>query len=141
MILVAIESPYAGRLGPDFAKDEARNVLYLKACIQDCLARGESPYASHEMFTRALADSDPVQRKLGIEAGMYWAAKAESRILYLDRGLSPGMILGLKEAIRLKQTVVVRGLAAWRGPLRVQALRALNGYLDKVECSVNWAGF
>lgn len=62
--LVIIESPYKG--------DVERNKLYLRACIRDCLSRGESPYASHRMLTDALDDDNPEERKLGIEAGLAW---------------------------------------------------------------------
>lgn len=141
MILVAIESPYAGRLGPDFAQDEARNVLYLKHAIQDCLARGESPYASHEMFTRALADGDPEQRAKGIAAGFYWARQASYRVLYLDRGFTPGMQAGLEDAVAHKQPIVLRGLAEWRSHMRLEALRKLQNHLDGVTVDIDWSGF
>ena len=39
MILVVIESPYAG--------DVEANVAYAKRCVLDCLRLGEAPYASH----------------------------------------------------------------------------------------------
>lgn len=39
---VVIESPYAGGMAT-----RARNVLYARACVIDCLSRGDSPYASH----------------------------------------------------------------------------------------------
>ena len=42
MRLVILESPYAGR-------DQAEihgNVLYARACLRDCLLRGEAPLAS-----------------------------------------------------------------------------------------------
>lgn len=141
MILVAIESPYAGRIGPDFAADEARNVLYLKHAIQDCLRRGETPYASHEMFTRALADSVPAQRKLGIEAGFYWARLASYRVLYLDRGFSEGMRLGMEDAQAHKQPIMIRGLVAWRSHMRLEALRKLQNHLDGITVDIDWQGF
>lgn len=64
MKLVIIESPYKG--------DVERNKLYLRACIRDCINRGESPYASHRMLTDALDDTDPVERAIGIKAGLSW---------------------------------------------------------------------
>ena len=45
MRLVILESPYAG--------DLVRNAEYLSACIRDCIARQESPYASHRMLTES----------------------------------------------------------------------------------------
>lgn len=44
MILVIIESPYAG--------DVDRNLEYLRAAMRDCLKRGEAPFASHALYTQ-----------------------------------------------------------------------------------------
>ena len=78
-----IESPYQG--------DVARNKVYLQQCIRDCLRRGESPYASHQMLTDALDDRDPKDRALAIEAGLHWRRKADHRAFYVDYGWSQGM--------------------------------------------------
>lgn len=83
MKLVIIESPYKG--------DVARNKRYLQACIRDCLRRGESPYASHQMLTDALDDKDPEQRNLGIEAGLSWR-RARQAILVDDSDAEIGTL-------------------------------------------------
>ena len=44
MRLVYVESPYAG--------DVERNVQYARACLADCLRRGEAPFASHLLYTQ-----------------------------------------------------------------------------------------
>jgi hypothetical protein len=59
---VIIESPYAGCV--------ALHEAYLQACIRDCLRRNETPYASHQMLTKALNDLVPEERELGISAGL-----------------------------------------------------------------------
>jgi hypothetical protein len=102
--LVCVESPFAG--------DVAGNTGYLKRCIRNCLDRGESPYASHLFFTQEglLDDDKPFERKLGIEAGFAWAAKAHTRALYIDRGISVGMAYGVLHAYRLAQFIEVRSL-------------------------------
>jgi len=84
MKLVVIESPFAG--------DNEANLVYLDRCIRDCLNRGESPYASHKMLTTALNDLIPEQRALGIQAGLAWRRRADSRIFYVDLGWSGGML-------------------------------------------------
>ena len=63
MRLVILESPYAG--------DIERNVAYARECIRDCLLRGESPIASHLLFTQPgiLRDDVPAERELSIAAG------------------------------------------------------------------------
>lgn len=85
MQLVVVESPYAG--------DVERNLKYARACMRDCLIRGEAPIASHLLYTQSgiLDDNDPEQRKQGIEAGFAWAAHAERRMFYVDLGWSRGM--------------------------------------------------
>lgn len=92
MRLVIVESPYAG--------DIDCNMRYLRACLADCLARGEAPFASHALYTQpgVLDDSDPAQRKLGIDAGFAWRSMAEATVVYTDRGVSRGMIAGIKHA-------------------------------------------
>ena len=77
MKLVVVESPLAG--------DVERNVAYAKQAGMDCLRRGEAPYASHLFFffffffaqEGILDDCDMTQRKLGMEAGFTWGAKAD----------------------------------------------------------------
>ncbi len=103
MKLIIIESPFKG--------DVARNKRYLRACIRDCLSRGESPYASHRMLTDALDDDIPEERELGIEAGLAWRRAGVmqegivqeldnfepiAHALYIDLGHSSGMLRAKK---------------------------------------------
>jgi hypothetical protein len=87
-IFVVIESPY----GSDDDAVVAENVKYLDRCILDCLARGETPYASHKMLTTALDDRNPKQRALGIAAWLAVRRIAVRRVFYTDRGWSDGML-------------------------------------------------
>lgn len=80
---VIIESPYAG--------DIEANTYYLHEACMDCLRRGESPYASHGFFVHFLDDTNPEERKLGIEAGLAWGDVADAVVVYGDRGVSKGM--------------------------------------------------
>jgi hypothetical protein len=102
MTPVVIETPYAG--------DVTGNLAYLWECCKDALSRGESPYASHGFFTQFLDDTNPEERKTGIEAGFVWGALACTRVFYVDLGVSSGMRKGFEEAIRLKQRIVIRSL-------------------------------
>lgn len=101
---VVIESPYAG--------DVAENLAYAKRCVIDCLRRGESPYASHLFFTQdgILDDLKPEERRLGIEAGFAWGAAADRVAVYVDRGISGGMRLGIEKARSRGIHVQVRAL-------------------------------
>ena len=87
--VVVIESPYAGNV--------ALNRAYLQEAILDCLERGESPYASHQMLTDALDDLKPVERARGIAAGLYFrevliGAVGAPAVYYTDLGWSVGML-------------------------------------------------
>lgn len=89
MKLVLLETPYAG--------DVEQNVAYARACMRDCLQRGEAPFASHLLYTQAgiLDDEISEERNLGIEAGLLWGAKADYTVVYTDLGISSGMRRGI----------------------------------------------
>lgn len=108
MIPVIIESPFAG--------DVENNIRYAKLCVRDCLARGESPYASHLFFTQAgiLDDTNPSERKLGMEAGFLWARFAHKIAVYTDLGVSSGMLAGIARHSALGIPVEFRTLDNWR---------------------------
>lgn len=74
-------------------KEAARNARYLDAALLDCLRRGEAPFASHAIYTRAgvLDDMKPDERSLGIVAGFAWRKVAHLTAFYVDLGWSPGM--------------------------------------------------
>lgn len=104
MRTVCIESPLAG--------NATLNLAYAKACVHDCFTRGESPYASHLLLAQEgiLDDMKPEERKLGIEAGFCWSAKADAVVVYIDRGVSSGMRLGIRRAVDAGQPLEVRSL-------------------------------
>lgn len=106
MRLVIIESPLGGN--PDTM---SRNRRYARACLLDCLNRGEAPYASHLLYTQVLDDNIPAHRTLGIEAGLAWGAKADSTVVYKDLGISKGMQQGIERASREGRTIEYRTLA------------------------------
>ncbi len=104
MRLVIVESPYAG--------DIERNLRYLRACLRDCLMRGEAPFASHALYTQpgVLDDNDRAQRALGMDAGFAWGREAYATVVYADLGLSGGMKAGIDSALYMKRTVETRYL-------------------------------
>jgi hypothetical protein len=101
---VVIESPYAG--------DVTRNLEYLRACMHDCLMRGEAPYASHGLYTQpgVLDDSIPKERRLGIEAGFMWRDASDYTVVYTDYGITKGMAYGIDHAIDTGHPVEYRRL-------------------------------
>lgn len=104
MIKVIIESPYAG--------DIERNKQYARACMKDCLERGEAPLASHLLYTQPgiLNDSDPIEREWGIEAGLIWGKCADLTVVYTDLGISIGMQYGIKAAEDANRRIEYRSL-------------------------------
>lgn len=106
MRLVILESPYAGEV--------ERNVSFARACLRDCLLRGEAPFASHLLYTQpgCLSDELPAERKLGIEAGLEWGKMADRTVVYTDRGISPGMEAGIRAAEDAGRPVEYRLLGA-----------------------------
>lgn len=99
---VIVESPYAG--------DIEGNLKYVRECMADCIRRGEAPFASHALYTQPgiLNDADPAERLLGIQAGFAWRSAATKTVVYLDRGISRGMQMGIEDAERLGHTIEYR---------------------------------
>jgi hypothetical protein len=114
MRLVIVESPFAG--------DVQRNLEYARACMKDCLHRGEAPFASHTIYTQpgVLNDDDPGERTYGIKAGLAWGAKADATVVYVDFGISRGMELGIKNAQIMGRPIEYRSLFTGEAPLPVE---------------------
>lgn len=100
--LVLVESPFAG-MGDNFLTqwaDGKMNRAYLERCIRHCVDRGDSPYASHKMLTIALNDFIPAERFRGMQAGLAWSRAVDAVVVYIDRGVSGGMLFGIDRAIK-----------------------------------------
>lgn len=104
-MIVVIESPYAG--------DVDLHIAYLRACIRDSLLRGESPMASHGLYTQpgVLDDCVPAEREHGIEAGLRLYDVAGKGAVYQDLGISDGMRRGVARASKLGVRVEYRRIA------------------------------
>lgn len=118
MRLVVVESPYAG--------DIDRNLAYLRACLHDCLLRGEAPFASHAIYTQVgvLDDEKPDERLLGIQAGFAWGDKADATVVYTDLGISEGMKDGIKRAQDACRPVEMRRLTEKKARSRTSRKRS-----------------
>lgn len=108
MTRVVIESP----LGAPTRDEIEANKDYARACVRDCLRRGEAPYASHLFFDQKgiLDDTVPDERALGIQAGFAWGDAAEKTVVYTDRGISKGMLLGIARSMDMGRPVEYRTL-------------------------------
>lgn len=89
---VILESPYAG--------DVEANVEYARRCVRDSLSRGEAPIASHLLYTQpgVLRDEIAFERQWGIDAGLAWRPVADASVVYIDRGVTRGMMYGIAAA-------------------------------------------
>lgn len=104
---VIVESPFAG----GFA-----NVKYARECVRDCIQRGESPFASHLLYTQKglLDDSKPEERKLGIDAAIGWLQVADYVVVYMDLGVTAGMVIGIIRAAKLEKPIRLRWIRSAR---------------------------
>lgn len=114
--------------------EEADNVAYARACMRDCLHRGEAPYASHLLYTQpgVLDDSVPEERAHGIEAGLVWKRSAEASIVYCDRGITDGMVLGIQLSQKIGQAVEYRQLGGQWAIMEIAAM-SLDELLDELK--------
>ena len=111
---VVLESPFAA----DTEESVQRNVDYARAACHDALVNhGEIPFASHIKYTQPgiLDDTIPWERALGISAGLAEGLLATRTVLYVDRGVSSGMLKGIEAALKAGRTVVLRSLPGWQG--------------------------
>ena len=127
---VNLESPYAKRCvcndlqhadrrpPPCAPQDqvEAEHLPYARAAIRDMVVRfKEAPIASHLLFTQKgiLDDTNREERALGITAGLCWNSCAEATVVYIDYGISAGMVMGIQAAHALQRPVEYRSLKAF----------------------------
>lgn len=97
--LTVLESPYRGwgATREEIAHNVELNLTYARLCLRDSIQRGESPIASHLLYTQphVLDDSKPEERKLGLMCGLLWIPACDYGIFYTDRGWSSGMLESL----------------------------------------------
>lgn len=114
--IAIIESPFAG--------DVERNLAYARAAMADCINRGETPLASHLLYTQAgvLRDDLARERALGIDMGFQFWEYAERICFYVDLGWSRGMnaakdrfLRGLEEdgVLEMEERSIPGWINAW----------------------------
>jgi len=101
-MLVVIESPYKGKV--------KQNVAYAQKCMSDSLLRGECPFASHLLYTQVLDDTVPELRSMGMSRAFEWYRHADLMAVYIDKGISNGMKMGMEVAEKLGIEIVYRTL-------------------------------
>lgn len=111
---VILESPFAPT--PATASSPGTSVQentdYARACMHDALHRGAAPMASHLLYTQpgVLEDEIPAERALGIAAGFAWRTAGVPTWVYVDLGISSGMLAGIEHARRIGSPIVLRSL-------------------------------
>jgi len=88
---VIIESPYSG--------DVEKNLEYARRCLSDSLSREEAPFASHLLYTQVLNDEIQDERLLGMKNAFMWYKYADLMAVYIDLGISKGMLEGIEKHI------------------------------------------
>lgn len=106
---VILESPFAART----ALGRWLNRSYARRALRDACMRGEAPMASHLLYTQALDDDDPEERRIGIECGLAWGPVADATVAYYDRGVSRGMRLGIDRARAESRDVEFRSIPSF----------------------------
>ena len=101
-MLVIIESPYMG--------DVSKNIAYARKCMSDSLLRGESPFASHLLYTQVLDDTKEIERLTGMSRAFQWYKHADLMAVYTDKGISKGMEMGMEVAKNLGINIEYRNL-------------------------------
>lgn len=103
MKLIILESPYAG--------DIEKNVEYARKCMRHAILKhNEAPMASHLLYTQFLDDSNPIEREIGINAGLAFKSVINKTVVYTDLGISKGMQYGIDDAIKNGREVEYRSL-------------------------------
>ncbi len=108
MRTVVVESPFKATA----ERSQEQHELYLEHAMADCVARGESPYASHHYLTKVFDDSDPVERAKGLKAGWAIGDKLDACVVYSDLSVSPGMSQSIDHYRGLGKSVEWRRLDA-----------------------------
>lgn len=89
---VIIESPFRG--------DVERNISYARKAMGDSISRGEVPFASHLLYAQVLNENIPLESATGILLGFEWYKVVRACCVYVDYGVTQGMLLGMEEAKR-----------------------------------------
>jgi hypothetical protein len=103
---VAVESPLRG------APSYAVGLQYARAALFDSLARAEAPYASHLLYPQVLDDANPADRTMGLAAAASMAARLEAAAVYVDLGLSEGMLAAVQRFEELDLPVEYRTIGS-----------------------------
>ncbi|PSV00975.1 hypothetical protein [Photobacterium kishitanii] len=93
---VIIESPFKGCDNTE----SGQHILYVNMVARKMLLEGKNvPLFFHTLYTQCLDDSSMEEREIGIKASLNFHNLVEKHVIAIDRGISDGMIYGVKAAI------------------------------------------
>tara|TARA_Y100001972_G_scaffold23729_1_gene28731 strand:+ start:120 stop:386 length:267 start_codon:yes stop_codon:yes gene_type:complete len=78
--------------------------------MSDSLLRGESPFASHLLYTQVLDDTKEIERLTGMSRAFNWYRHADLMAVYTDKGISKGMEMGMEVAKNFGINIEYRNL-------------------------------
>jgi len=104
--LVIVESPFAS----SSTVTQEQHVTYAQSCVLHSVKQNECPFASHLFYTQIFDDDLLSDRKLGIDLGLTWYKKADISAVYVDHGISAGMVQGITEAYKQGVTIDWRSI-------------------------------
>lgn len=103
-MLYYICSPYRAATKEEVEK----HIEYAKELTSTVLLHGQSAVTPHLYITNCLDDSDPEERKLGLEASLEILKKCDVVFVGQKFGISEGMAVEIKEAEKLGIPVFYR---------------------------------
>nr|CAI3971187.1 hypothetical protein ORM20_00138 [Ochrobactrum phage ORM_20] len=108
--IVQLESPFS----PSNGYPVQFNIAYARRALRDSILRLETPFASHLLYTQdgVLDDDVPNERALGIQTGFRLLNQnvVSKSVIYVDYGISRGMIEGIREALDNNVRIEIRSI-------------------------------
>jgi hypothetical protein len=143
-VIVCIESPFKPSeqliemfRGIYTRQDLLRqNIQYARLALQDSLERGESPFASHLLYTQVWAETDEL-RAAGIMAAERFRIFSDKLVLCQDLGVSTGMSFAKEQIdparVEMRNLPLPKDwrwqtndMGAWRATLNVMPFKAFQ---------------
>lgn len=76
------------------------NLLYTNLVSRVLLKQGTSTLFFHTLYTQHLDDDSAEERNLGLEMSFMHHSHVDKKVVAIDRGISTGMGLGIKDAMK-----------------------------------------